>query len=63
MAMSDDEQERLGRIEGYIKKMTEVSARLQEELDLSRQLAEERARANRPHASARPKRQPGRRRR
>lgn len=56
MAISDDEQQRLDRIEGYIKQMTEVSARLQQELDLSRQLAAKRAQANQPHPSARPKR-------
>jgi hypothetical protein len=63
MAISDDERQRLDRIEGYIKQMTEVSARLQQELDLSRKLAAERARANQPHASAKPKRRPGRKRR
>jgi hypothetical protein len=63
MPISDDEQRRLDRIEGYIKQMTEVSARLQQELDLSRKLAAERARANQPHASAAPKRRPGRKRR
>jgi hypothetical protein len=61
MAISDDEQQqRLDRIEGYIKQMTEVSARLQQELNLSRRLAEERARATQPHASAGPKRRQGR---
>ena len=61
--MSDDEQERLDRIEGYIKQMTAVSARLQQELDLSRRLAAERARANQPHSSAKPNGRPGRKRR
>jgi hypothetical protein len=63
MAISDDEQQRLDRIEGYIKQMTEVSARLQRELELSRKLAAERARASQPHASAKPKRRRGRKRR
>jgi hypothetical protein len=55
MAISDDEQERLDRIEGYIKQMTEVSARLQQELDLSRRLAADRARVNQPHGVTKPK--------
>jgi hypothetical protein len=63
MAISDDEQERLDRIEGYIKQMTEVSARLQQELDLSRRLAAKRAQANQPHGSAKPKGRQGRKRR
>ena len=63
MAISDDEQRRLDRIEGYIKQMTEVSARLQHELDLSRKLAAERARANQPHGSVKPGKRPARKRR
>jgi hypothetical protein len=63
MAISDDEQQRLDRIEGYIKQMTEVSARLQQELDLSRKLAAARARANQPHGSAKPTKRQGRKRR
>jgi len=63
MAISDDERRRLDRIEGYIKQMTEVSARLQQELDLSRKLAAERARATQPHGSAKPKERSGRKRR
>jgi hypothetical protein len=60
---NEDEQQRLDRIEGYIKQMAEVSEQLQRELDLARRLAAQRRRADQPHASAKSRpRRPGKRR-
>jgi hypothetical protein len=57
------EAERLDRIERHIQQLTDASAALQRELQIARQLAAERQRANQPHTSAKPKLKPGRQRR
>jgi hypothetical protein len=50
------EQERLDRIERHIKQLAEASAALQDELQIARQLAAQRARALEPHTSQAPRR-------
>ena len=57
-----NEQARLDRIERHIKRLAEVSAGLQEELRIARQLADDRARAVRIH-DARPLKRPGKKKR
>jgi len=49
------ETERLDRIERHIQRLTDASAALQRELQIARQLAAERARANQLHTSTKPK--------
>jgi hypothetical protein len=46
------EQERLDRIERYIKQLSEASSALKMELHLARQLAAQRAQAVKPHAGS-----------
>jgi hypothetical protein len=49
------EQERLDRIERYIKQLADASAALQDELQIARQLAAKRARALKLHAPQPPR--------